>query len=100
MEMQVLTPAMQHREEAGLYAQTFGIASNGEQRLRGSAEEDRIDGLFVVKSEVGDGLWEGEDHVEVFHGQQLGFSLLQPLGALQPLALGPMAVEHGTILVF
>src|SRR5208282_5766344 len=53
--------------------------------------------LFVVEGDGGDGCGEGEDHVKVFGGQQLGAALLDPLFARRALALGAMAVAAGAI---
>jgi len=98
MEMQVLTPAMQYREETDFHPQTFGVAGDGKERLSGGAEEDVVDDFFVVEGDVGDGFGEREDHMEVLHGQQLGLPLLQPFGAGDSLALGAMAVTAGAVL--
>jgi hypothetical protein len=65
MKVQILAPGMQHGEEAGFHAQTPGIACNREQRLRGGAEKNIVDHIFVVEGDVGDGLGDGEDHVEI-----------------------------------
>src|ERR1022692_705540 len=97
MKMQVLPPAMQHREEAEFHAQAFGIAGNGEQGLGGGAEEDIVDDLLVVERDGGDGLGEREDHVEVLCGQQLFAALLQQFFPCQALALGAMTVAARTI---
>ena len=90
--MQVLPPAMEYREEADFQAQMLVIAGDGEQGFGGSAEEDVVDDLFVVEGDGGNGFREGEDHVEILHGQQFGGALLQPLGAGQALALGAVPV--------
>ncbi len=88
---------MQYGEEAEFHAQAFGIARDGEQGLGGSAEENIVDGLFVVEGDGGNRLGEREDHVKVLHGQQLFAALLQPLFACQALAPGAMAVAAGAI---
>ena len=97
MKMQILPPAMQHGEEPEFHAQTLGVAGNGEQGLGGGAEEDIVDGLFVVEGDGGDGLGEREDHVEVLGGQQLFAALLQPFFACGTLTLGAMAVAARAI---
>jgi hypothetical protein len=76
MKVKVLTPGMEHGEEAGLHAETFWVAGNGEQGFGGGAEEEAVGGLLVVEGDGGDGLGECEDHVEVLGGQQLGAALL------------------------
>jgi hypothetical protein len=42
-------------------------------------------------------LGQSENHVEVWSGQQLGISLLEPFEASLPLALGTMAVATGAV---
>ena len=96
MEVQVLAPAMEHAEEAEFHAQTLGCG--GEQGLGGGVKEDAIDDFFVVEGDVGDGLGEGEDHVEILGGQQFGSAVLEPVFARQALALGAMAVAARTVL--
>src|ERR1035441_7122735 len=92
MKMQVLPPAMQHREEAEFHPQPFWTASNRAQGFGGGAEEDIVDDLLVVDRDGGDGLGEREEHVEVLCGQQLCAALLQPFFPCQALALGAMTV--------
>ena len=97
MKVQILSPGVEHIEEAGGYPQTLRIGGNGEQRFSDGAEEDVVDDLLVVEGHGGDGLGQSEDHVEVFRGQQFGLPLREPLGARQALALGAMAVATGAI---
>ncbi len=75
MKVKVLTPGMEHREEAGLHAETFGVAGNGEQGFGGGAEEEAVGDFLVVESDGSDGFGEGEDDVKVRGGQQLGAAL-------------------------
>jgi len=42
MKMQILPPAMQHREETEFHAQTLRIACHGKRGLGGGAEEDIV----------------------------------------------------------
>ena len=80
MKVQVLAPGMQHGEEADFHAQTLGVAGDGQQSFGGGAEEDVIDDFFVVEGDGGDGLGEGEDHMEVLDGQQLGLRAAPAIG--------------------
>ena len=79
MKVQILSPGVEHAEEAGRHAQTLRIGGNGEQRFGGGAEEDVVDDILVVEGNGGDGLGQSEDHVEVFGGQPFGLPLLEPL---------------------
>lgn len=89
---QILTPGMEHGEEADFRAQMRGIGGDRAQGLRGRAEQDVVDLPLVLIGEDSDLLRYGEDHVEVLRVQQLGLAAFQPLGARQGLALRAMAV--------
>lgn len=45
--MEVLSPGMQHRDEAYLCTQMPGIGSKLAQRLGNGAKQDRVNGIFV-----------------------------------------------------
>jgi hypothetical protein len=76
MKVKVLTPGMEHRKETDFRAHMLGVAGDGEQGFGSGAEEHVVDGVLVVEGDLGDGLGESEDHVKVFHGQQLSPALL------------------------
>jgi hypothetical protein len=59
-------------------------------------EKNVVNQFAVVEGDGGHGLGQSKDHVKVCGGQQLGLSLLQPLGARQPLTLGTVPVAAGT----
>ena len=92
MKMQILPPAMEDGEEADFHAEAFRVAGDGEQCPGSGAEQNVVDGGFVVEGDAGDGFRDSEDDVKVFHRQQLGLPLFKPMGARQPLALGAMTV--------
>ena len=96
--MQILSPGVEHSEEAGGHTQTLRIGGNGEQGFGGGVEKDVVNEFAVVEGNGGDGLGQSEDDVKVIGGQQFGLSLLQPFGARQPLALWAVAVPAGTIV--
>src|SRR5437762_4520101 len=95
MKVKVLTPAMQHGEEADFHAQVLGVAGYGEQRFRRGGEQEIVGDLLVVESDGGDGFGQGEDYMEILGGQQLGATVLQPLFPSQALALGAMTGAAG-----
>src|SRR6267142_5147585 len=97
MQVEVLSPRVEDGEEADLGAQVFGVACDGEQSLGNTAKEEIVDHVFVVEGDGGDLFGKSEDHVEVFHRQQLGGTLLQPLGARQSLAFGTVTVTARAI---
>src|SRR4051794_32886718 len=97
MIVQILAPGVKHAKEAGIDAEALGIGGDGEQGLRGGAEENVVEHLLVLKDKVGDGCRQSEDQVEVVGGQQLGLSLFEPLEASFSLALGAVPVATGAI---
>jgi hypothetical protein len=64
-------------------SQVSGIASDGEQRFRGGAEENVVNGFVVVKGDRGNLFRQGEDDVEILDWQELGLASLEPSGASQ-----------------
>ena len=88
MQMEILTPSVQHGQEADGRAQMPGVRRDRQQRLGNGAEEDRVDDPGILKCQPGDLLRQRKDHVEILlHRQQLGFPFGQPLGAGRRLAL-------------
>jgi hypothetical protein len=77
---------MKNGEEADAGAQMRRVAGNSEQRFGGGVEQDVVDRLFVVESDLGDLLGNRKNDVEVFHGQQLGLPAFEPLYPLRALA--------------
>jgi hypothetical protein len=65
---QILPPGVQDSEETDARAQMFGVAGNGEQGFGSGPEQDVVNRLFVVESDLGDLFGNRENHVEVSHG--------------------------------
>src|ERR1041385_6302099 len=97
MVVQVLTPGVQHRDDADLGAEVLGISRNGSQRLGRRPEQDGIDRGFVLERDLGDGRRYREDDMEVRYWQQLGLPGGEPVGARLPLAFRAMAVSAGVV---
>src|SRR5258708_36198804 len=53
MKVEVLTPGVQHAEEADFSAAAFGIAGDFENRLRTSAKQKRVADLLILQSQRG-----------------------------------------------
>jgi hypothetical protein len=92
MEMQVLTPGVQHGKEADGSAEMPGVGGDGEQSFRSGLKQDGIDLSWVLKRQATDLLWKSERDVEVRNGQQLRLPFGEPLGASGGLALGAVAI--------
>jgi len=92
MMQQGLAPSVKDGEEAELGAEMYGVGSDGQQGFGGGAEKDVIDRCLVVKGDGGDLLRHREDDMEVRHDEELGSSVVKPLGTGQQLALRAVAI--------
>ena len=92
MVVQVLTPGVEHGQEADLRAKAFGIGSHLKQCFRGGTEQDPIDHAGVLQGDRADRLRERKNHVKILGGKQFGRSCVQPPCGGGTLALGAMAV--------
>ena len=92
MEMQVLTPGVQHGKEADGGTKMFGIGGDGEQSFGSGLEKDGINPSWILKRQAADLLGESEHDVEVRNGQQLRLPIGEPLSAGRGLALGTVAI--------
>ena len=92
MEMQVLTPGMQHGEKADGSAEVFGIGGDGEQSFRSGLEQNGVNLSCVLKRQSADLLGKREDDVEIRNRQELRLPFSEPLGAGRGLALGTTAI--------
>ena len=74
---------LEHGEEAKFGAEVFGIGADCPQGFCRGAEQDCVNDRLVLQGDSGDLFRHGEDDMEVRHRQQVGFPVLQPLGAGQ-----------------
>ena len=88
---------MEHAEEPCLRAEVLAIAGSFEQRRGTGAEEQIVKQPLVLEDERGELVGQGEDDVEVRHGQQLSRTRGQPLGARVALALWAVAITAGVV---
>src|SRR5271165_3300596 len=95
MMLKVLSPGMEHAEEADVGSQALGIASQFEHRRRAGAVEQIVEPPLVLQEQSGEFMGQREHDVEVRHGQQLSRPRGQPLGARVPLALGTVPIAAG-----
>ena len=91
MMVQLLTPGVEHAEEADLGAEAFGIASDLEQRFGTESKEDVVDESFVLQCERSQAAGQRKDDVSVRGGQEFaGFTRPDP--ALSGIGLTLWAV--------
>ena len=97
MVLQVLTPGVEHADEADLGAEMLGIGGDHVQRLGRGPEQDGVDRFLVLESDLGGRRWQGEDDVETRRWQQLALPRDQPGGARWSLAFRAMPVAARVI---
>ena len=92
MKKQVLSPTVEHGEEADLGAEMFGIGSDGGQGFGRGSEENAVDEIFVLVSDGGDLFGDGEDDMKIVRRENFGCSFFDPFGTSERLALGAMTI--------
>src|SRR6516165_5242428 len=88
---------MEHGKESDLGAQMIGVSRDGAQRLSGSPEQNVVDNLLVLQGNDGNGLWYGEDDVKILSVEELGSTVLEPLGPSQRLTLWAVAIATAVV---
>ena len=97
MVVQVLAPAVQHRDQADLGAQMFGIGGDRAQRLGRGPEQDRVDHRLVLEGDRRDRRRQREDDMEIGNRQEFVLPRGKPFPAGLPLALRAMPVATGIV---
>ena len=93
MEPELLTPTMQHTEEADLRAEKSRIAGHFEKGLRTGAEQKIVDDLLVLQHQWGQAAGECEDHVHVARGEKFSSARRNPLFPSGGLTLRTVAIS-------
>jgi hypothetical protein len=93
VQMQILTPGVQHRKEADGCAEQSRVGRSFEQGLGSGSEQDVVNLFRVLKRQTADLLRHGKHHVEIGNGQKLCLLLLEPTSAGSGLALGTVPVS-------
>jgi hypothetical protein len=97
MKHQVLSPTVQHGEEANLGAEMFWVGGNGAQGFRSGPKENVVHHFLVLISDGGNLFRESKDDMEILGVEELGLTILDPLGPCQGLAFWAMAVAAGVV---
>src|SRR6516165_890261 len=97
MEPELLTPGMQHTEEADLGAEKSRIAGHFEKGLRAGAEQKIVDDLLVLQHARGQAAGECEDHVHVARGEKFSSARSNPLFPSGGLTLRAVAISAAVI---
>src|SRR5580704_2380923 len=92
MNLEVLSPGVQHGEETDLGPQMLGIGRNRLQSFCRGLEKDAIDYLLILVSDRGDLCRHGKDHMKIGDCQKFGLPVLDPLCPGQALALWAVSI--------
>ena len=92
MNLEVLSPGMQHGEETDLGAQMLGVGRDGLQGFCCGLEKDAIDYLLILVSDRGDLFRHGKDHMKIGDLQKFGLPVLDPLCPGQTLAFWAVSI--------
>ena len=99
MMLELLSPGVQHHEYPDPRPQVLGVGRHLQQGLLGAVEEQPIHQLAVPQGQRAELMGQGEDDVEVRHGQEVGLASGQPGRPLGPPALRTASVAAGMIVV-
>jgi hypothetical protein len=91
------SPGVQHGGEPDAGAEVLGVGGDGDQGVGGGFEQQVIDDRLVLIGDVGDRSGQGEDDVEIRHGQEFGLAIGQPLLGSRGLALRTVPVAAGVV---
>src|SRR6266404_848246 len=99
MKEEILSPTVEHGEEADLGAEMLGIGSDGGQGLGCGSEQNAVDESFVLVSNGGDRFGQREDEMKIRGRENFRFPLFDPFRPRQRLALGAMSVAAAIVSV-
>ena len=91
MKEEILSPTVEHGEEADLGTEMFGIGSDGGQGLGRGSEQDAVDDIFVLVSHGGDLFGEGEDDMKIVESGEF------PLFVFRPIPHAPRTGTWGNV---
>src|SRR5258705_8336465 len=97
MKVELLTPRMQHAEEANLCAEVSRIASHFEKGFGTGAEQEIVEDLLVLQDQWRQAAGECEDHVQVAGREKLMLTRSDPAFPCSDLTLRAVAISAAVI---
>jgi len=91
------SPGVEHGSEADAGAEVLRIRRHRGDRLGRGLEQEIVDRGLVGERDGGDGRRQGEHHVDLRHGQQIGLALGEPALRRRALALRAVPVAAGVV---
>ena len=78
MVKQVLTPTVEHGEEADLGVEVFGVGGDAAQGFGGGAEKNAVDHFLVLVGDRGNLFRQRKDDVKILGVEKFGAAIFQP----------------------
>ena len=97
MVIQILTPGVEHADEADIGSEVLGVGRDHGERIGSGLEQKPIDLGLILVGDGADLSRQREHHVEMGDWQQLGLPGCQPTLCRGPLTLWTMAVATGIV---
>src|ERR1700675_1020314 len=97
MNIELLTPRVQHAEEANLCAEVSRIASDFEKGFGTGAEQEIVEDLLVLQNQWRQAAGECEDHVQVAGREQFSSTRSDPAFPCSDLTLRAVAIAAAVI---
>ena len=94
MVKQILSPGVQHREEADFHSEMLWIARNRSQRFGRGTKQNVVNHFPVVICDARELFRNGEDNVKVFHRQQLRLARFHHFALFQLMTFGQWRLRH------
>src|SRR3984893_7740298 len=92
MESKLLTPGVQHGEEAEFRAEVFRIASDFEKCFRTGTEQQIVDDFLVLQSQWSKLRRKCEDHMDVARGEKFSLTCGDPTFSGRGLTLRAVSI--------
>src|ERR1700722_635086 len=97
MESKLLTPGVQHGEEAEFRAEVLRIASDFEKCFRTGAEQQIVDDFLVVQNQCGKLRRKCEDHMDVARREKFSLPCGDPAFAGRGLTLRAVSIAAAVV---
>jgi hypothetical protein len=97
MESKLLTPGVQHGEEAEFCAEVSRVASDFEKSFRTGAEQQIVDDFLILQDQWGELRRKCEDHMDVARREKFSLTCGDPAFAGRGLTLRAVSIAAAVV---
>src|SRR5260370_12937665 len=97
VKVELLTPRVQHAEEADFCTEVFGIAGHFEKSFRTGAKQEIVEDLLVQQDQRGQMTRKREDYMDVARWEKLLATWCEPAIASSCLTLRAVSISTGIV---